>query len=83
MKVLEDVILPIVREIALKMEEGEAEYFDKDPVLYTVALLLEAKKKLRPGTAGTTNMGLAVCDENVKDANRLLKRKKITLLLPQ
>ena len=78
---LENVILPIIREIAVEM--GDEGYFDKDCKLYAVALLLEVRNRRRTGMMGTTDLELAASDRNVKEANKLLKRKKITLLLPQ
>lgn len=73
---LNDVLYPIVGEIAAKLEAED--HFAKDPELYTVALFLEAKRNLRPGPTIINALELAMSDDNVEEARRLLKRKKAT-----
>jgi hypothetical protein len=74
---LNNVLYPIVRQIALKLEAGE--HFAEDPELYTVALLLAAKRKLRPGMTIGQALETAIFDDNMDEAAKLLKRKKVVL----
>ena len=73
---LNDVVYPIVEQIALELEAEE--YFAEDPELYTVALLLAAKKELRPGKTIGQALEEATFDDNMDEAAKLLKRKKVT-----
>lgn len=72
---LNDVLYPIVEQIALKLEAEE--YFAEDPELYTVALLLAAKRELRPGETIGQALETAIFDDNMDEAAKLLKRKKV------
>lgn len=73
---LNDVVYPIVEQIARKLEKEE--HFAEDPELYTVALLLEARRNLKVGKTIYNALELAMREENVDEARKLLKRKKIT-----
>jgi hypothetical protein len=72
---LNDVVYPIVEQIALKLEAED--YFAKDPELYTVALLLVAKKELKPGRTIGQVLEEAMYEDNLDEAAKLLKRKKV------
>ena len=73
---LNDVIYPIVEQIAQKLEDKEV--FAEDPELYTVALLLEARRNLKTGNILFMKLELAMSDDNIEEAMKLLKRKKVT-----
>ncbi len=73
---LNDVVYPIVEQIAQKLEKEH--HFAQDPELYTVALLLEAKRNLKTGNILFMKLELAMSEENVEEARKLLKRKKVT-----
>ena len=73
---LNDVVYPIVEKIAQKLEQGD--YFAEDPELYTVALLLAARRELRPGETIGQALETAIFEDNTEEARKLLKRKKIT-----
>jgi hypothetical protein len=72
-----DVLSPIVREIAGKLEYHK-DLFDQDPELYIVALLLEAKNNLQVGQTIYGVLELACDEENMDEARKLLKRKRVT-----
>ncbi|MGH2638475.1 MAG: hypothetical protein ACRDF4_04235 [Rhabdochlamydiaceae bacterium] len=72
---LNDVLYPIVEQIAQKLEDEEE--FAEDPELYTVALLLVAKKELKPGRTIGQVLEEAMYDDNLDEARKLLKRKKV------
>lgn len=72
---LNDVVYPIVEQIALKLEAEE--FFAEDPELYTVALLLVAKKELKPGRTIGQVLEEARYESNLEEAAKLLKRKKV------
>ncbi|MFH1354071.1 MAG: hypothetical protein ABIH36_02185 [bacterium] len=74
---LNDVVYPIVEQIALKLEAEE--FFAEDPELYTVALLLIAKKNLKPGNTIGQALEEARYEDNLEEAAKLLKRKKVAL----
>ena len=74
---LNDVVYPIVEQIAQKLEAEE--HFAEDPELYTVALLLEARRNLKVGKTIYNALELAMSEENVEEARKLLKRKKVTV----
>ncbi len=73
---LNDVVYPIVEQIAQKLQKEH--HFAEDPELYTVALLLEARNNLEPGMTIGQALELAMSEENVEEARKLLKRKKVT-----
>ena len=73
---LNDVLYPIVEQIAQKLEAKE--FFAEDPELYTVALLLVAKKELKPGRTIGQVLEEAGYEDNLEEARKLLKRKKVT-----
>lgn len=73
---LHEVVYPIVGEIAVKLEQEDT--FREDPELYTVSLLLAARKKLRPGMTIGQGLETAAFESNMNEAKRLLKRKKVT-----
>ena len=73
---LNDVVYPIVEQIAQKLRTGH--HFDEDPELYTVTLLLEARRNLKPGMTIGQALELAMSEDNVEEARKLLKRKKVT-----
>ena len=72
---LNDVLYPIVEQIAKKLEDEE--YFKEDPELYTVALVLVAKKELKPGRTIGQVLEEAMYEDNLDEARKLLKRKKV------
>ena len=73
---LNDVVYPNVEKIAQKLEQGD--YFNEDPELYTIALLVAAKKELKPGRTIGQALEEAMFEDNVEEANRLLNRKKVS-----
>lgn len=78
---LNDVLYPIVKQIAQELEQGD--FFAEDPELYTVALVLVAKKELKPGRTIGQALEEAMYDDNVKKARKLLKRKKVKVGQPK
>lgn len=74
---LNDVVYPIVEQIALEVEDED--HFAEDPELYTVALLLAAQKNLRPGMTIGQALEQASYDYNMEEARKLLKRKKVAV----